>query len=293
MITRPMLAAKVETIDTLRYPLLASPKLDGIRAMVINGVLLSRSMKPIPNRYLQASLGLNALNGLDGELCAGLATSSSVFRDTTSAVMTQTGEPEVQYHVFDFIGSAMEHFQGRLELAQNFAGKHPLIKVVPHTRVHNSVELIAMEQEYLAAGYEGIMLRSLTGRYKQGRSTLSEGWLMKLKRFMDSEAVIVDVIELQHNRNEAKEDERGYMKRSSHQENKVAGDKLGSLSVKDAYTGVQFEIGTGFSDGDRHAYWQDREKLIGKTVKYRFFPSGSKDRPRFPTFLGFRAVDDI
>jgi len=293
MITRPMLAAKVEDVKDLRYPLLASPKLDGIRAVIIEGVLLSRSMKPIPNRYLQGILGLHALNGLDGELIMGAATGDSVFRDTTSAVMTQTGEPQVQYHVFDFFGSAVGEFHARLEIAKGFEGQHPLIKAVPHTRVSNSAELIGLEQDYLARGYEGIMLRSMTGRYKQGRSTLSEGWLMKLKRFLDSEAVVVNVIELMHNHNEAKPDERGYSKRSSHQENKVAGDKMGALSVKDAYTGVQFEIGTGFSDGERHAYWQDRDKLVGKTVKYRYFPTGSKDKPRFPTFLGFRATDDL
>ena len=39
----PMLAATVKSVADLRFPLLASPKLDGVRAYVKNGVVWSRS----------------------------------------------------------------------------------------------------------------------------------------------------------------------------------------------------------------------------------------------------------
>ena len=54
---KPMLSASVEDVKTLRLPLLGSPKLDGIRAMVRDGVLVSRNMKPIPNVWTQRLLG--------------------------------------------------------------------------------------------------------------------------------------------------------------------------------------------------------------------------------------------
>ena len=41
-----MLAATVDSVEQLRYPLLGSPKLDGVRAIVIDGVVYSRNMKP-------------------------------------------------------------------------------------------------------------------------------------------------------------------------------------------------------------------------------------------------------
>jgi len=46
--TQPMLASPAN-LEKLQYPLLVSPKLDGIRATVVNGCLLSRKLKPIPN----------------------------------------------------------------------------------------------------------------------------------------------------------------------------------------------------------------------------------------------------
>lgn len=49
----PMLATAVENLDVLKYPVLVSPKLDGIRCLIIDGVAMSRSLKPIPNKHVQ------------------------------------------------------------------------------------------------------------------------------------------------------------------------------------------------------------------------------------------------
>ena len=46
----------------------ASPKLDGIRCMIQDGIALSRSLKPIRNEHVQYILGREIFNGLDGEL---------------------------------------------------------------------------------------------------------------------------------------------------------------------------------------------------------------------------------
>ena len=51
---RPMLAAKatdseLQALFTKGRSFLLSPKIDGIRALVVNGQLVSRTMKPIRN----------------------------------------------------------------------------------------------------------------------------------------------------------------------------------------------------------------------------------------------------
>jgi DNA ligase-1 len=163
--------------------------------------------------------------------------------------------------------------------------------VVEHKLVTSDSELGNLQDHFLRQGFEGTMLRSPRGLYKQGRSTLNEGWLMKLKQFADSEATVLAVVELMHNANEATVDERGYTKRSSHQENKIPMGRLGALSVKDVHTGVTFDIGTGFNDDERAALW--RVPPIGKVVRYRYFPTGSKEKPRFPVFNGFRDSIDV
>jgi len=49
---RAMLAAKA-TLESVKYPVYVSPKLDGIRCLVENGVCYSRKWKPLPNKQLQ------------------------------------------------------------------------------------------------------------------------------------------------------------------------------------------------------------------------------------------------
>ena len=67
---------------------------------------------------------------------------------------------------------------------------------------------------------------------------------------------------------------------------------LGSIKVV-TKEGVDFEIGTGFTEAQRIEFWKDRKNLLGKLVKYRSQEIGVKDRPRFPVFHGFRDKIDL
>jgi DNA ligase-1 len=293
---RPMLAAKLDDMPA-RYPLLASPKLDGVRALIINGEVLSRSLKPIPNQHVQELFGRQALEGFDGELIVGSPVASDAYRATMSGVMSQSGEPDVTFHVFDNYTLAYETFDVRLASVVRAIIKlrngNRRIHSVPHILVSHDEDLLRYETCMLSEGYEGVMLRHPDGVYKHGRATLREGSLMKLKRFEDSEAVVLGCDELMHNANEATRDELGRTKRSSHKAGKVGRGTLGALHVRDVKSGVEFDIGTGFDDATRKALWGVRTTLPGKLVKYKYFPSGSKDKPRFPVFLGFRDLTDL
>ena len=117
---------------------------------------------------------------------------------------------------------------------------------------------------------------------------MKEGGLWKLKRFEDSEAVILGFDEEMHNANEATTDNLGHSKRSSHKANKTGKGVLGALKVKDVGTGVEFDIGTGFDASERAHIWTSRKAWMGLTVKYKFLPIGVKDKPRHPVYLGLR-----
>jgi len=292
MIKKPMLAATIDDITNLRYPVYVSPKLDGIRAIIQNGVVLSRSLKPIPNQWVQKLFGRDHLNGLDGELILGDPCSPTCFRDTTSFVMSADKvADEIYFHVFDCYGP--DAFNTRLDLRNFKVGSHPSIIKVPHAHVGTSQLLTHYEEQYLEQGFEGLMVRDPHGLYKFGRSTLKEGGLLKLKRFCDGEAVITGLIEQMHNANEAKVNALGHTERSSHKENMIGKNTLGALSVRDIITGVEFEIGSGFDDALRRKLWIEGDSPVGRIVKYRYSPTGSKDKPRFPTFLGFRNPMDM
>lgn len=290
---KPLLASPVD-FKLLDYGnLWASPKLDGIRAIVINGVVLSRKLLPIPNDYVQHLFGRPQFEGFDGELIVGSATSKTVYNDTYSGVMKKTGEPDVRYHVFDHITNPDDEYHKRRERLWG-ATVDENIFVVPQATLLSEETLLAMEAAYLEQGYEGMMLRAYHGpksRYKFGRSTTAQGTLLKLKRFSDAEAVIVGVEEEMQNNNEAMMDELGNMKRSSHRENKVGKGRLGALVCLTG-GGHRFTIGTGFDSFSRKALWERREELVGKLAKYKHFDYCVKDAPRFPVFLGLRDPSD-
>ena len=287
---KPMLASAVG--ETIKFPVLASPKLDGIRCIIIDGVACGRSLKPIPNKRVQELFGRPELNGLDGELIVGDACAISVFQVTTSGVMRRGGTPDVAFMVFDNY-LAEGGYESRMEVVNEMSAPFRRVHVVCTTHLSSIEELDAMEQDYLEEGYEGVMIRSIDGPYKHGRSTVKEGYLLKVKRFTDSEAIVTGFTEQMENTNKAITNELGYSERSSHKAGMVGKGTLGSLTVRDIGTGVEFDIGTGFDAKTRQELWNKQGHLLGLIVKYKSQPTGVKDKPRFPVFLGFRNSIDM
>lgn len=285
-IIKPMLAETCEVAAALRFPVLATPKLDGIRCLKIAGRAVSRTFKPIRNHFIRGWIEANLPDGLDGELMIAGAT----FAETTGHVGRADGAPDFRFHAFDYVshGLAEEYTQRMDALSRLFADR--LVTVLPK-RIHNPEELTAYEEQCLAQGYEGVMVRTPHSPYKCGRSTVREGYLLKIKRFADAEAVVVDYEEQMFNGNEAMRDNFGRTVRSSAQAGKTGADTLGALVV--TMDGLQFNIGTGFDAATRSQLWRERGTLIGRTVKFKHQPSGAKDAPRFPVFLGFREAWDM
>lgn len=166
---KPTLATKAPA--ALTFPLWASPKIDGVRAYVRGGVVLSRSGKPIPSVWVQRTYG--HLEGHDGELLHGS------FAETTRRVMSRGG-CGARFVVFDRFDLHGAH-DARLAAADPSADK------LAHSWVTDQTQLDALEASCLEDGYEGLMLRDPRAEYVHGRSRA----LMKLKRFEDAEAEVV------------------------------------------------------------------------------------------------------
>lgn len=294
---KPMRGVHAKDLNDLKYPLAASPKLDGIRALVRDGVVLSKTLKPIPNKLVQLYYGIPELNGLDGELILGDSTDSP-YKRTHSCAMSKDSPYCPTFHVFDYFSMPDAPFITRhtkvIETAKMFCpAKGVGLSVVPHNRIDSVSVLELYENAVLGMGYEGVMLRDINGPYKYGQATLKQGWLLKLKRFTDGEAEIIGLKEQMHNNNVAFTDELGQTKRSTHAENMIPTGVLGTFVVRDLETGVEFEIGTGFDAAERDQFWRMGDSLIGSFVKYKHFAYGQDKRPRHPVFLGFRDEMDI
>lgn len=298
---KPMLAA-TDMPEQIQFPVFASYKIDGVRAMIRNGVLVSRALKPIPNYSIQDILGTSFLEGLDGELAVGSPTHPNLMQRTTSGTMSREGNPDFKFFIFDICteGVAMWDYSARHAEILNWISKTQFpahvasrIHVLDQTIIHTQDELDEFERDALALGFEGVICRSPNGRYKHGRSTAREGIMFKVKRFIDGEARIIDMKERMHNANEATLDAMGHTVRSSHKDNKIPMGTLGALVCEDVVTGQAVDIGTGFSDELRAWFWQRRKDLQGRIVKYKSFPHGVKDAPRHPVYLGFRDERDM
>ena len=291
-ITKPMLAAKCGDPAALPFPMLATPKLDGIRCLKVGGKALTRSFKPVSNRFVREWIEANLPDGVDGELVLRGGT----FSETTSAIGARDGRPDFVFHVFDHVAAGLDrrYVERMGDLAAADFDQSRVVKVLP-VRVDGPGALARYEEQCLAAGYEGVMVRTPDSPYKCGRSTEREAWLLKIKRFEDAEAVVLETYEGMSNMNEAGVDAFGRTKRSMAQAGMVGRGELGGFVVRHALSGVEFRLGYNHVLGgvDRVSLWSRRDSLVGKLVKFKHQPSGAKDAPRFPKFVGFREAWDM
>lgn len=291
-----------EYFEKVRFPLYASPKIDGIRCVVNDGLAVSRKFIAIKNDVIRDVLSLPILTGFDGELTAGPISAENVFNRTTRMVSgnkIKGADVVFEWHVFDdFTDPELPYNQRQVALCErmvNIVDVLPLVKYVAPERVETLDELLAFEEDCLSRGFEGCITRAPEWKYKFGRATKKEQGMLKLKRFTDSEAEVTGFVELEINTNPDIRDNLGHAKRSSAKAGKVPGDTLGTLQCRDCLTGVDFEIGMfkGLSDGDKKEIWDHRESYLGAFVKYQHFGHGAVDKPRHSKFIGWRDKDDM
>lgn len=314
---KPMLSATYDPKVAIKFPVLASPKLDGFRCLIVDGVPMTRSLKhPVPNKEVQRQLA--GLPWFDGELLVGEPNAPGVLRKTQSGINSEDGSPDWTYYVFDTCDPTEVEvpFQQRLKRIEDrvirarakMAEPHRLVHL-PHRYLYDRMELSHYEQEVVAAGYEGVMIRDPLGTYKWGRSTVREAGLIKIKRWEDAEARIVGVFEELENRNEATINALGKTERSSHKDNKIGKGTLGGYhcvtyrGAEDgtwAYEGsdgreeIKFDLGAAANTTreERDRLWGTRDALIGRLVTFKYQVRPGVDSPQHPVFKDFRTPSE-
>lgn len=327
MITRPMLAESIELPyddklteqqnqaiqipileQVLSFPVLVSPKLDGIRCIVVDGQALSRKFKPIPNTFIRKTIEFICPSGFDGEIMIPGRT----FNEISSAVMSEGGEPvDFIFNVFDMVeGNLTQEFQERYDdnlwrwlgsIKREYGKFAQHVQGVQHVLVESAQEILTLEKMWLEQGYEGVMVRSLSGPYKCGRSTLREQYLLKIKQFEHFEAEVVGFEERKTNTNKQEKNELGLTKRSLAKAGMKPAGTLGRFIVKSLQdvihikTGDELVVGsgTGLTKQLRQHVWDNQETYLGKIIRCKYQKAGAKDKPRFITFDGFRDKKDM
>ena len=242
-------------VDPAGY--LVSEKYDGARAVWDGRRLRFRSGRPVAAPpWFTARLPATPL---DGELWLG----RGGFDALSAAVRRQLPRDDewrqIRYMVFD-APAAAGPFAARARMLQSLADQldWPQLQAVSQATVASRTELQRRLDAVVRAGGEGLMLHRADAARVSGRSPL----LLKLKPLHDADALVV-----------AHVPGRG----------KHTG-RLGALHVRTA-EGVEFLVGTGFSDAEREA-----PPPVGSWVTYTYRGTTAAGVPRFASYLRLREI---
>lgn len=231
-----------------------SEKLDGVRGYWTGQELLSRAGNPFhaPKWFTRNF----PATPLDGELWIG----RHQFQEVVSIVRRKIPDADwkkVRYLIFD-APQVEGGFEERLAFARRWFDHHanPYTEVLKQEICENEAHLRKKLREIESLGGEGMMLRKPGSPYTVGRSYD----LLKVKTYEDAEATVIK-----------------HLPGSG----RHAG-RLGALLVE-LPNGIQFAVGTGFSDAQR-----DHPPPVGSIITFKYYGFHQSGIPRFASFLRVR-----
>lgn len=231
-----------------------SEKLDGIRGYWTGKEMVSRAGNPfhVPEWFTRNFPSIP----LDGELWTG----RGQFSELVSIVRRENDNAEwgkVRYFIFD-AHQIKGGFEKRLDFARLWLLEHPNLfaEVLEQQLCESEEHLRRKLKEIESLGGEGLMLRKPDSPYTVGRSYD----LLKVKTYEDAEASVI---------------------RHLPGSGRNTG-RLGSLLVE-LPNGIQFAIGTGFSDQER-----DSPPPVGSVITFKYYGFYKSGIPRFASFLRVR-----
>lgn len=245
---------------SISFPCFVQRKFDGTRCISVPGMgLFSRNRKSYP--HLEHIVKeINSIPFiLDGELYSDHLT----FQEIVGLVKRETfkgGEEkqlQIKFHVYDIINDMT--YEERYATLQKISKPFKYIEFVKTDICESEEKMKQMHNEYVAEGYEGIMLRNKAGKYKNARSVD----LQKYKEFQDEEYEVVSF-------KEGEGTEKGCVVWVCKTEDKV------------------FHCRPRGTREDRIELYNNGSNYIGKKLTVRFQELTDDKIPRFPVGIAFR-----
>ncbi len=283
-------------LDTLKYPLLASFKYDGIRAIFINGQIYSRSLKPLTNVALQArfraikdhSKDNNVI--LDGEFWC----SSVTFNELSGIIRSDDKDlpDDLVFHCFDYLTEENKSFMARVK---DYSSQKQLEKESKYyyspvvQKVVNDKETLEASFDFaLNNGFEGLILRNPTSKYKFGRASLKQDIAYKMKPYLTYDSKIIKITQSTEVREgaEKKINELGRSVTSQKKADRVLIEKAATFVVY--HNGNELGVSLPMTDEEKTYIWNNQAEFIGRTIEYKGLAIGSKHVPRHSVFLRYR-----
>jgi DNA ligase-1 len=267
-IPRPMLAHPLDKRGkNLKYPCFAQRKLDGVRCLAISGKgPYSRNALPFENLdHIQADINrLPAGTILDGEVYSDTVKFQALVGLVKKKTLTEADKPLIStlyLCVYDIIvpGTYAERKAALEDIFAKNTFRH--LRLLPTVECASLEDVKRLHAEYVAEGYEGIILRNKAGVYNVGNRSAD---LLKYKEFLDEEFAITG-----HTVGEGLE----------------AGCVIWTCVTKE---GASFSVRPRGTHEDRQVALATASAQVGKKLTVRFQEWTDDKKPRFPVGLAIR-----
>lgn len=310
---KPQLAEDA-LIELVEFPCWVQPKIDGVRALNLQGTLTGRSLDPFEGYGITEFFSQPEFVGLDGEmtlgdkpncterLCSKTTGAMGRFKDVTEMA-------DLHWWVFDYLADPSLPYQSRYTLLTMKVAElnHPRIHLVPYAVVNNTAELNNAIAAFASQGYEGTIVRNPRAPYKEGRATKKGQQLWRVKPWADAEILVTGITGGMSNQNAAEKSTLGRTKRSSAKAGMVPNGQVGSIQgtlladFHDPLTGtllfakgLEITVSPGeMTVAEAIDLFNHPEKIVGHIVKFQHMTHGVKDLPRFPGYKSHRLAQDM
>ena len=248
------------------FPCFVQRKYDGVRCIGMPGKgIFSRLKKQFPHlEHIVEELSMLPANMiLDGELY----TNELTFQEIVGMVKRETlkagdeaKQVQIKFHVYDTVNEWT--YEQRNLMLQRLFKKHAFkhLVLVQTDVCESEDQMKEMHANYVAEGYEGIMLRNKQGLYKNARSVD----LLKYKEFFDAEYKIT-----------------GFTEGQGLEEGCV-------IWVCETEDGNAFSCRPRGSREDRQKLFLHGDKHVGKLLTVRYQEKTDTNMPRFPVGITIR-----
>lgn len=258
---RPMLALDYsKRFNDIVEPFYVQPKLDGVRALFMNGRFYSRINKEYEGlEHIKNEIGDRIKKNipiLDGELYSDTLTFQELISRIKNPKLCQL---EVKYNVYDIVKD--EPFKDRYKWILNNLYNFSTVNIVETHIINRKDEINNMHDKYVKDGYEGIMIRNMDGLYKKDYRCKD---LQKFKKFKEDEYEIIGFREGQNT-------EKGCV-----------------VWICKTEEEKEFSVRPEGTQNMRKEYFKNGEKSIGKKLTVKYQELTDNNIPRFPVGKSIR-----
>jgi ATP-dependent DNA ligase len=255
------------------FPCFIQPKLDGVRCVATATGLFSRNGKAFPHLdHIKAEVNALAPGTiLDGELYSDTLTFQEVVGLVKKQKLTAADAvkiAKIHLAVYDIIAADVGNAERNEQLVGILAGRSHL-RPVETLECLRKEDIPAQHAKWVAAGYEGLMLRNKTAKYRVGVRSVD---LQKYKEFEDAEYKVVGF-------KEGDGLEKGCV---------VWLCETATAKATAKGSTQQFAVRPRGTHEERQKLFLEGTKYVGKQLCVRYQELTTDGIPRFPVGISFR-----